>query len=315
MTTIFAATDDKADSIYRGRFAPSPTGPLHFGSLLAAVASYLQAVVAGGEWLVRIEDIDPPREASGAAEQIITALRVHGFHWSGDILFQRHNLQRFEAVVESLIERRLAFACTCSRETVRETARPGPVGPIYPGTCRNKKFDDQNDHAIRMRAASQHVSFEDQLQGPVDCSLDRDIGDFVIRRKGGLIAYSLAVALDDHDQGITEIVRGIDLLHFTPAQIHLQRVLGLKTPAYMHVPIAVTTGGDKLSKQTGAPALDVQKPVENLFRCLKVLRQQPPSELLSSSIGAIWDWASENWRPDKLANCRNVLATNIKLDC
>jgi len=284
---------------------------LHFGSLLAAVASYLQAVVAGGEWLVRIEDIDPPREPAGAAEQIINALRVHGFRWSGDILFQRHNLQRFKVVAESLHERCLAFACICSRETVRAAARPGPVGPVYPGTCRDKIFDAEQDHAIRMRTAGQHVSFLDQLQGRVDCALDRDIGDFVIRRKGGLIAYSLAVTLDDHDQGITEIVRGVDLLYFTPAQIYLQRILGLHTPAYMHVPIAVTPDGDKLSKQTGAPALDIQTPAENLFHCLVALRQQPPSTLRSSSVGAVWDWASSNWSPDNLANCRDVPATNI----
>jgi len=310
-----AATGDKPVKLeYRGRFAPSPTGPLHFGSLLAAVASYLQAVVAGGEWLVRIEDIDPPREPAGATEQIVNALRIHGFEWSGDILFQRNNLQRFEAVAESLMERRLAFACTCTRDSVREVARPGPVGPVYPGTCRDKSFDGQQDHALRMRTDGQHVTFEDRLQGRIDCSLEQDIGDFVIRRKDGLIAYSLAVALDDHDQGITEIVRGIDLLHFTPAQIHLQRVLGLETPAYMHIPIAVTRDGDKLSKQTGAPELDIRSPVDNLFRCLKALRQRPPVALNSSSVDAVWNWARNNWRPDKLINCRNVPATNINLN-
>lgn len=307
-------SDKQALPGYRGRFAPSPTGPLHFGSLVTAVASYLQALVAGGEWLLRIEDIDPPREPAGAAEQIIDSLTVHGFRWSGDILFQRHNLQRFAAVAESLLERCLAFACTCSRKKVRETAKTGPVGPIYPGTCRNKTFDGKIPYAIRLRTANQHVSFEDRLQGQVDCSLDKDIGDFVIRRKDGLIAYSLAVVLDDHDQGITEIVRGIDLLHFTPAQIHLQRVLGLKTPTYMHVPIAVTPGGDKLSKQTGAPALDNQTPVKNLFRCLAALHQQPPSALRTASLEAIWSWAGENWCPEKLTNCRELSAIYIKLD-
>ena len=305
--------DQPADAQYRGRFAPSPSGPLHFGSLLAAVASYLQALVAGGEWLVRIEDIDPPREVPGAAEQIVKALRAHGFRHTGDILFQRHNLQRFEAAVESLLERDLAFACTCSREWVRKTGRPGPVGIIYPGTCRNLNIDVRQQVAIRMRTADQHISFDDRLQGPVSCSLSEDIGDFIVRRKGGLIAYSLAVALDDHDQGITEIVRGTDLLHFTPAQIHLQRALKLNTPAYMHVPIAVTPDGDKLSKQTGAPELNIQTPVENLFRCLEVLRQQPPQVLFSSPVEAIWEWASHHWRPDKLVNCKNLLAINSNL--
>jgi glutamyl-Q tRNA(Asp) synthetase len=296
---------------YRGRFAPSPSGPLHFGSLVAAVASYLQALVAGGEWLVRIEDIDPPREPAGAAEQIISALRAHGFRWSGDILFQRHHLQRFDAVAESLLERGLAFACTCSREKVRETAKRGPIGPIYPGTCRDKIFDGKQAYAIRMRTARQHVSFADRLQGQVDCSLDKDIGDFVIRRKDGLIAYSLAVVLDDHHQGITEVVRGVDLLQFTAAQIHLQRVLALETPTYMHVPVAVTRDGDKLSKQTGAPALNDQTPVENLFRCLDFLRQKPPTALRSGSLDRIWVWARANWRPENLANYRNLFAANI----
>ena len=315
MANKSAATGAKqASSGYRGRFAPSPTGPLHFGSLVAAVASYLQALRAGGEWLLRIEDIDPPREPAGAAAQIIDALRVHGFRWSGDIVFQRHNLRRFEAVAESLLERRLAFACTCSRATIRKSATAGPVGPIYPGTCRDKTFDGKQVHAIRLRTANQHVSFEDRLQGQVDCSLDKEIGDFVIRRKDGLIAYALAVVLDDHDQGITEIVRGADLLQFTPAQIHLQRILGLKTPAYMHVPVAVAEDGDKLSKQAGATALDNRTPVQNLFRCLDFLRQQPPADLRTASLDAIWTWAGKNWCPEILVNCRNLPVSYIKVN-
>jgi len=310
----YSATGNKKKySGYRGRFAPSPSGPLHFGSLVTAVASYLQSLAAGGEWLLRIEDIDPPRQAPGAAEQIIAAMVAHGFRWSGDILYQRHNLQRFEAAAGALLEQRLAFACTCSRKSIRENARHGPVGPIYPGTCRDRLNDGRDAYAIRMYTANQRISFDDQLQGRIDCALDEDIGDFVIRRKDSLIAYSLAVALDDHDQGITEIVRGVDLLHFTPAQIYLQRVLGLHTPAYMHLPIAVTASGEKLSKQTGAPPIDNQIPTENLFRCLEFLRQRPPPELRAGSIEAIWTWANRNWRPQNLANYQEICVNHIKL--
>lgn len=294
--------EQSAERRYRGRFAPSPTGPLHFGSLIAAVASYLQARVAGGEWLLRIEDIDPPREAPGAAEQIIEALVAHEFRWSGEIIFQRQHLPRFEAAANALLENKLAFACTCSRESIRISARQGPVGPIYPGTCRGRAVAGNDAYAIRMCTAGQRVRFEDRLQGTIDCSLEDDIGDFVIRRKDGLIAYSLAVALDDHDQGITEIVRGHDLLHFTPAQIFIQRTLSLHTPVYMHVPVVMTEAGEKLSKQTGATALNNQSAAENLFRSLEFLCQSPPKELRKASIGTIWDWACANWRPQRLVN-------------
>lgn len=300
-----------ATALYRGRFAPSPTGPLHFGSLVAAVASYLQALVADGEWLLRIEDIDPPREVDGAAEQIVESLTAHGFKWSGEPLYQRHNLDDFDAVTRSLLDRDLAYACICSRERIRQTARIGTVGPIYPGTCRDEVVGTQTPHAIRVRTNGQRVSFGDRLQGRIDCELDKDIGDFIIRRKDGLIAYSLAVALDDHNQGITEIVRGVDLLDFTPAQIYLQHLLGLRTPAYMHVPIAVTDNGDKLSKQTGARPLNNRQPAENLFHCLKFLSQAPPPELRGASVAAIWSWARENWRPHRLENCRKIAVSKV----
>jgi len=305
--------DSANTAAYRGRFAPSPTGPLHFGSLVAAVASHLQALVAGGDWLLRIEDIDPPREIEGAAEQIIESLAAHGFQWSGSVLYQRHNQQNFDAISRSLLDSDLAFACSCSRAQIRKTARMGAVGPIYPGTCRDKIDLKHGPHSIRVRTMHEHISFEDALQGQIDCELDEDIGDFIIRRKDGLIAYSLAGALDDHAQGITEVVRGMDLLHFTPAQIFLQRLLGLRTPDYMHVPIAVTEAGDKLSKQTGARPLDNRQPANNLFRCLEFLRQAPPPALRTEPVEAIWSWARSHWEPRKLANCRKIPIQHINV--
>lgn len=285
---------------YRGRFAPSPTGPLHRGSLVAAIASYLQAHAHHGEWLLRIEDIDPPRAVSGAADAIIGALQAHGFRWHGDILYQRHNTQRFSAVVARLLDSGLAYACTCSRAELRRTARSGATGVIYPGTCRQRALSPDGDPptAIRISTAGATVAFEDRLQGRIECEIEREIGDFIIRRKDGLIAYSLAVALDDHDQGMTEIVRGADLLDFTSAQIYLQQVLGLARPTYCHVPVVATADGTKLSKQTGATALDNSRAAGNLVEGLTFLGQCPPAQLATATVDEVWSWARDNWRLD-----------------
>ena len=292
----------RPDSPYRGRFAPSPPGPLHFGSLATATASYLQARCANGEWLLRVEDIDPPREIAGATQQILATLRAHGFQWSGQSRYQSLNLDRFEAVVETLLARDQAFRCTCSRRQVRDSGRIGRIGPVYPGTCRAKRpRDSGKPQTIRLRTTPQTVSFDDQLHGNIQSAVADEIGDFVIRRMDGLIAYALAVVIDDHDQGVTEVVRGDDLLDFTPAQIYLQQVLGLETPAYMHVPVALNAAGEKLSKQTGASPVDDSKPADNLFRCLEFLGQKPPASLCTGSVADIWTWAQTNWQPAQLA--------------
>jgi glutamyl-Q tRNA(Asp) synthetase len=252
--------------------------------------------------LLRIEDIDPPREQPGAADRIIETLRRHGFQWSGDIFYQGRNLDHFEKIVRFLLEKDLAFPCRCSRRQVRSAAaRTGSLGPVYPGTCRDQGgLADTADNTIRLRSSDEEICFRDAVHGPVACAIGECIGDIVIRRRGGLIAYSLAVVVDDHDQGITEIVRGDDLLDFTPAQIYLQRTLGFDTPAYMHVPVAVNPAGDKLSKQTGAEPVDDSRPGENLHRCLEFLKQSPPPTLRSASTSEIWDWAGANWRPEML---------------
>jgi len=292
---------------YRGRFAPSPTGPLHFGSLVAAIASYLQASRNDGEWLLRIEDIDPPRAAPGAADDIVAALDVHGFRWDGDVIYQSRNTDRFRAVIAKLLEDELAYACVCSRAEIRSVARTGPAGRIYPGTCRSRirTSDDAQPTAIRLLTAGARISFDDLVQGYIECDVEREIGDFVIRRKDGLIGYSLAVVVDDHDEHISEIVRGADLLGFTPAQIHLQRVLGLSRPTYCHVPVVTNRDGDKLSKQTGAVAIDCARAPDNLVRGLKFLGQCPPDELAQSAVDEVWAWAREHWSLEKLAQAKN----------
>jgi len=295
-----ATTENK----WRGRFAPSPTGPLHFGSLVAATASYLQARVHCGEWLLRIEDLDPPREVPGAAARIISTLQAHGFHWDGPAHRQSSHLSEYHAIAGRLLADDFAYRCTCSREEVRQAAtKTGPTGVVYPGTCRHlgRRAAAGTPDALRLRTGESIVTFEDRVQGTIHCNVAASIGDFIIRRKDGLIAYHLATVVDDARQGITEVVRGCDLLDVTPAQIVLQRILEFATPAYMHVPLVINERGQKLSKQTGAQPIDGQKPEKNLIAALEFLRQDPPPVLAGASVDVIWAWATANWHPEKLA--------------
>jgi len=277
---------------YVGRFAPSPTGPLHFGSLLAGVASYAQALVNGGQWLVRVEDIDPPREPPGADQLILTALEAYGFQWDGPVSYQSTYTPRHEELVTRLINDGLAYPCSCSRRDLADASR-GPLGAIYPGTCREGCIS--KDVAIRVLVNDEVIEFEDALQGHFEQQLQSESGDFIIKRRDGLIAYHLAVVADDADQGITEIVRGIDLLDSTPRQIHLQHLLGFTTPDYLHIPVAVGKDGDKLSKLTGAPAVSNDDVGASLCLALQCLKQQPPNDLAQANIKVIWDWVAENW--------------------
>jgi glutamyl-Q tRNA(Asp) synthetase len=283
---------------YVGRFAPSPTGPLHFGSLLAAVASYLEARVRGGRWLLRIEDIDPPREEAGAAEAIVHCLEAYGFRWDGPVLRQSRNEERHRAALERLRAGGLAYPCRCTRRILARTARHGAMGPIYPGTCRDGS--GSGARAVRVRTGDEPIVVFDRLQGRIEQRLECELGDFVIRRRDGLIAYQLAVVIDDAVDGVTDVVRGADLLDSTPRQVHLQRLLGLPTPTYMHIPIAVDPGGEKLSKQTAAPALDPETVAPTLCRALECLRQAPPPGLAQEAPEAVWDWAVAHWRPERL---------------
>jgi len=251
---------------YRGRFAPSPTGPLHAGSLVAALASWLDARAAGGTWIVRIEDLDPPREVAGASEEILRQLAACGLDSDEPVLFQSRRSDAYEAAFRRLIALGLVYGCACSRKDVEAAiaARPGWPEGVYPGTCSAATVAPADVRAWRLRVPDASVAFVDRAVGRYAQSLAREVGDFVIRRADGLWAYQLAVVVDDADQRITDVVRGADLLDNTPRQIHLQHALGLPLPRYLHVPLVVNARGEKLSKQTLAPALDRHAPLAAL---------------------------------------------------
>lgn len=270
------------------------------GSLVAAAASYLEARTRNGEWLLRIEDIDPPREISGSASRILRALEKFGFEWDSDVLYQSTRADAYAAAIETLRQKRQAFDCACSRSDVAERARhTGPDGPVYPGTCRNG-VGNRTPRSIRVRAPSTEICFNDRLQGRVCQDVGKDIGDFVIRRADDCHAYQLAVVVDDAWQGITDVVRGADLLLSTPRQIWLQQLLGLPTPTYLHIPLLLDEQGRKLSKQARSLPVDPKKPAGGLFQALGLLRQSPPAELAGTSMKETWQWAVKHWQPQRL---------------
>jgi glutamyl-Q tRNA(Asp) synthetase len=282
---------------YRGRFAPSPTGPLHFGSLVAAVASYLQALKNNGIWLVRVEDIDPTREHPESARQILDSLEAHGFRFEPP-LFQSTRLDNYNDIIEQLIADNAAYRCSCSRKEIRKSAPAGCIGHIYPGTCRDGADTTARPAtSVRMRTTNEEISFTDQLQGELNCHPESEIGDFLIRRGDGLVAYQLAVVIDDYAQGITEIVRGTDLLKPTFMQIWLRKILTYPEPAYMHFPVATGPDDRKLAKQTGAPKIDNNRPLDNLFEALAFLDQNPDIRLKSLSLDEFWKEATVLWNP------------------
>lgn len=291
---------------YVGRFAPSPTGPLHFGSLVAAVASYLQARVNDGLWLLRFEDIDPPRAQTGAVTTILEALERYGFEWHGDPIFQSTSREAHDAAIASLLGRQLAYRCRCSRRDLANASR-GPLGTIYPGTCRNGC--GAGDTAIRVRTNDSQIAFDDVLQGPVSHRLESESGDFVIQRRDGLVAYQLAVVVDDALQGVTEVVRGIDLLDSTPRQIWLQQLLEFNTPNYVHIPVITHSNGDKLSKLTGAAGVSLDTVAKTLVDALAALRQDPPKELACGRLSDIWSWAERNWQLRRISGLKAVVKT------
>ena len=259
--------------IYRGRFAPSPTGALHFGSLVAAVASWLDARAAGGEWLVRIEDVDTPRTVPGAADLILRTLEAFGLHWDGEVVRQSERQEHYEAALEALRAGGYVYRCRCSRREIADSGLRGLEGAIYPGTCRHLGIPPGAGLADRMIAPSEPVTFLDRAIGTVSQNVARDIGDFVVKRRDGLHAYQLAVVVDDALQEITHVVRGADLLWSTPRQIALQRALAYRTPAYLHFPVVTDAAGEKLSKQTGAEPVDAANAAGLLRDALRFLGQ------------------------------------------
>ena len=283
---------------YRGRFAPSPTGPLHFGSLVAAVASFLDARAADGEWRLRIEDVDTPRTVPGAADDILRTLESLGLHWDGEVAWQSRRRDRYEEALSALRARGLVYRCRCSRREIADSALRGIEGVVYPGTCRALALASDVAGADRFRVPGEPVAFEDRLRGRLVQDLARDIGDFVVKRRDGLHAYQLAVVVDDADAGITDVVRGADLLWSTPRQVVLQRALGYPTPRYLHVPVVTNAQGEKLSKQTLAPPIRAGD-IGALREALRFLRQPPaagddPREIL--------DAAAKSWTATALAD-------------
>ncbi|HEY9103410.1 tRNA glutamyl-Q(34) synthetase GluQRS [Chitinimonas sp.] len=295
---------------YRGRFAPSPTGPLHLGSLLAAVGSYLEARSHGGEWLLRIEDLDPPREMAGAADGILRTLEAFGFEWDGPVEYQSRRLDRYRTALEKLKRAGQAYGCACTRKEIADSSVRGIDGPVYPGTCRTGLPAGREARAWRLRVTpGAYIHFDDAIQGPQQQDLEQQLGDFVLLRADGFFAYQLAVVVDDAEQGISHIVRGADLLDSTPRQIYLQSCLAYPQPKYAHLPVLVNTAGEKLSKQTRAPALITETATSELWQVLDMLGQMPPKGLLKASIADLWDWALPNWQLQRVPTAPVVVPT------
>lgn len=293
--------------MYVGRFAPSPTGPLHFGSLVAALGSWLDARAAGGRWLVRIEDLDPPREPPGAAQRILSVLAACQLNWDGEAVFQSRRGGLYQAALQRLGARGATYPCGCTRREMADSAPAIDGARVYPGTCRNGLPEGRLARAVRVRAVAAPIVYEDRLFGRLAQSVEREVGDFVLRRAGGLFAYQLAVTVDDAAQGITDVVRGADLIDSTARQIHLQRLLGLPQPRYLHLPVAVNAAGEKLSKQTGAQPVDPARAGPEIARALAFLGHSPPKELAGAAPLELLSWAVRNWDIAKVPRQRTIV--------
>ena len=277
----------------RGRFAPSPTGSLHFGSLVAAVASFADARTRGGDWLVRMEDLDRPREAPGAAERILSGLIAFGMAWDGEIVRQSTRDPAYQAALTALERLDLIYPCACTRAEIARLGRRGPEGAVYPGTCRAGLPPGRRGRALRLRTDGPSIHWHDLVRGACEQQVAESVGDFVVRRADGLFAYQLAVVVDDAHQGITHVVRGGDLVDSTPRQILIQRALGLPTPVYAHVPLILGPDGHKLSKSLGALPVDPGDPLPALHLAWRTLGQAPLPG--ASSVGAFWRLAIPAW--------------------
>lgn len=305
---------------YIGRFAPSPTGPLHFGSLVAAVASYCDAKANAGKWLVRMEDLDKPREIKGAADDILHTLEALGFEWESDVLYQSQRDEIYAEAFNKLQIQNLIYPCTCTRKEIADSSvARGIDGLIYPKTCLNNPALQANTHAAyRAMVLDENTTFVDAIQGKISQNLAKDVGDFILKRKDGLFAYQLAVVVDDAAQGVTHIVRGADLLDSTPRQIYLQQLLGFTVPHYAHMPVATNAIGEKLSKQTLAKPIIPSAAPTLLFEALEFLGQNPPQEIKNAApnnvaLGEIWRWAITNWRIANLPKQRAIFANDFSL--
>ena len=310
---------------YIGRFAPSPTGPLHFGSLVAAVASYCDAKSHGGQWLLRMEDLDTPREVAGAADTILRSLEAFGFEWDAPVMYQSQRAAIYEDYLQALKSTDLIYACTCSRKEITDSSIiSGLDGPIYPKTCLNKKLQKlpsgcsaptslTKAHSWRINVDdASTMSFVDGIQGEVSQHLPTKVGDFILKRKDGIFAYQLAVVVDDALQNITHIVRGADLLDSTPRQIYLRNLFNFTLPSfatisYAHVPFACNPAGEKLSKQTLAKPIDTRIASLLIVETLSFLGQMPPEDLKNASLAECWLWAIEHWNVAHVPRLKKII--------
>jgi len=293
---------------YRGRFAPSPTGPLHFGSLVAAVGSYLDARAHGGEWLLRIEDVDGPRTVPGAADGILRTLEGFGFEWNGEVLVQSRRLDLYHSALVCLQLDGMVYPCACSRSEIAAATHQLSVdgGLLYPGSCRNGLPEGRAARAWRLRVPDREFCFVDRVQGEKRQNLEREVGDFVLLRADGQYAYQLAVVFDDAAQGINSVVRGVDLLDSTARQMWLQECLGLPTPSYAHLPVAVNAAGEKLSKQTCALAVNPEAGTTVLASVLRFLGHPVPEAMAKASLQEFWAWAIADWSMERVPSVRAI---------
>ncbi|MBP6653915.1 MAG: tRNA glutamyl-Q(34) synthetase GluQRS [Propionivibrio sp.] len=293
---------------YRGRFAPSPTGPLHFGSLVAAVGSYLDARAHGGEWLLRIEDVDGPRTVPGAADAILRTLEGFGFEWDGEVLVQSRRLDLYHSALVRLQLDGLVYPCACSRSEIAAATHQLSVdgGLLYPGLCRNGLPEGRAARAWRLRVPDREFRFVDRVQGERRQNLEREVGDFVLLRADGQYAYQLAVVFDDAAQGVNSVVRGVDLLDSTARQMWLQECLGLPTPSYAHLPVAVNAAGEKLSKQTRAMAVNPEAGTQLLAFVLRFLGHSVPEAMTKASLRDFWAWAVAAWSMERVPSVRAI---------
>ncbi|MBM3345201.1 MAG: tRNA glutamyl-Q(34) synthetase GluQRS [Betaproteobacteria bacterium] len=292
---------------YRGRFAPSPTGPLHFGSLVAAMGSWLDARAKNGAWLLRIEDLDQPREEPGAVASIRATLEACALEWDGEIAVQSGRNEWYAAALQRLKDAGAVFPCACSRREIADSSTPGlrqGKEAVYPGTCRHGLPAGRSVRAWRVRVEEAVIEMDDAVQGRLRQQLATEVGDFVVLRADGCFAYQLAVVADDAAQGITHVVRGADLIDSTPRQVHLQRLLGYATPRYAHLPVALNAAGEKLSKQTLATPLDPRRCASAMVSALEFLGQAPPTMLSRAAPREILDWGRAHWSLPRVPRVR-----------
>ncbi|MFC1748969.1 tRNA glutamyl-Q(34) synthetase GluQRS [Pseudomonadota bacterium] len=298
-------------SNYVGRFAPSPTGPLHFGSMVAAIGSYLRARSQGGAWLLRVEDIDPPRETPGAAYQILKRLEEFNLYWDGDVLHQSHRTEAYLDALSQLRRNKMLYTCGCTRKEINEQDVTSQYGPVYTGACREGLSEGKQPRTLRVITHDTPISFKDAILGTFTQQLESEFGDFVVRRADDLFAYQLAVVVDDAEQGITEVVRGCDLLDNTPRQIHLQHLLNLPTPSYAHLPIALNQQGQKLSKQTGAASIEGVRPQALTVEVMRFLGLTPPNDLTDCTIDDVLLWGIQHWDITTVPTSNKIITPSL----